>query len=137
MILCDTGPLIAVIIKAEVNHARCLATLATLRGSLITTWACITEAMHLLYRYGGHAAQDELWGYLSDGLLSVHIHTDAEKRRMRALMRQYADTPMDLADASLVAAAETLQTRRIFTLDSDFYVYRLANGSAFDVVPAR
>jgi len=32
---------------------------------------------------------------------------------------------MDLADASLVATAETLGIRQIFTLDSDFYVYRL------------
>ncbi len=43
---------------------------------------------------------------------------------MRTLMQQYSDTPMDLADASLVAAAETLQINRIFTIDSDFHVYR-------------
>lgn len=137
MTLCDTGPLVAVINRLDKDHARCLATLATLRGPLVTTWACIAEAMHLLGRKGGHAAQDELWGYLNDGLLSVHVHTDAEKRRMRALMRQFSDTPMDLADASLVAVAETLQTSRVFTLDSDFLVYRLADGTAFDVVPAR
>ena len=45
-----------------------------------------------------------------------------------------ANTAMDLADASLVAAAIALQTRRVFTLDSDFYVYRL-NNQAFDVLP--
>jgi len=137
MTLCDTGPLVAMLIEADMNHTRCLELLPTLRGPLVTTWACIAEAMHLLHRYGGHSAQDELWSYLNDGLLRVHIHTDAEKLRMRSLMRQFADTPMDLADASLVAAAETLQTRRIFTLDSDFYVYRRADGNTFEVVPAR
>lgn len=42
---------------------------------------------------------------------------------------------MDLADASLVAAAEALGMRRILTLDSDFYVYRLHGTEAFEVIP--
>jgi uncharacterized protein len=44
-------------------------------------------------------------------------------------MELYADHPMDLADASLVAAAEALSTRKIFTIDrSDFETYRLRRG---------
>ncbi len=50
-------------------------------------------------------------------------------------MEQYRDRPMDLADASLVALAETAGYTRIFSIDSDFYVYRLADGSALEVVP--
>ncbi len=53
---------------------------------------------------------------------------------MAALMQQYRDTPMDLADASLVAVAESRSQRRVFTFDGDFYVYRLADGSALEVV---
>jgi uncharacterized protein len=33
------------------------------------------------------------------------------------LIVQYADRPMDLADASLVVPAERLRQRRVFTLD--------------------
>ena len=51
------------------------------------------------------------------------------------LMEQYTDHPMDLADASLVVVAESRTLRRVFTTDSDFYVYRLADGSALEVVP--
>lgn len=54
---------------------------------------------------------------------------------MLALMRKYSDTPMDFADASLVAASETLEQRRVFTMDSHFYVYRQRQGQAFEVVP--
>ena len=50
-------------------------------------------------------------------------------------MEKYQDIPMDLADASLVAAAESHNLRRIFTLDSDFYVYRLHDKDAFEVFP--
>jgi predicted nucleic acid-binding protein len=50
-------------------------------------------------------------------------------------MEQYRDTPMDLADATLVTAAEVLRVHRIFTLDSDFKVYRTRDGRAFEIVP--
>jgi predicted nucleic acid-binding protein len=62
------------------------------------------------------------------------LHGDAVDR-MATLMEQYQDRPMDLADASLIVAAERLGVRRIFTLDSDFYIYRLADGSTLLCVP--
>ena len=135
MTLCDAGPLVALIDADERDHARCRAALPTLPGPLLTTWPCLAEAMYLLGRTGGHPAQEELWSYVADGLLALHTPGEGEWERMRALMAQYRDTPMDLADASLVVAAELLNLRRIFTLDSDFYVYRLHGAHAFEVVP--
>lgn len=49
-------------------------------------------------------------------------------------MAKYHDTPMDLADASLVSAAEILGLDRIFTYDSDFYIYRIDDKTAFNVI---
>ncbi len=44
-------------------------------------------------------------------------------------MEQYADHPMDLADASLLAAAEAFATTRVFTIDRrDFHTYRIRRG---------
>jgi len=44
-------------------------------------------------------------------------------------MVQYADQPMDLADASLVVLAESLKLRRIFTIDrNDLSIYRIQRG---------
>ena len=54
---------------------------------------------------------------------------------MAELMEKYRDTPMDLADATLVAAAETLNITRIFTLDSDFQVYRINGRTPFEIIP--
>jgi len=42
---------------------------------------------------------------------------------------------MDLADATLVALAESLSIEDVFTLDHDFHVYRLASGKPLQVVP--
>jgi predicted nucleic acid-binding protein len=91
--------------------------------------------MHLLNNVGGHFAQDVLWSYILDGLVAIHESSSEERTRMRELMAKYKDTPMDLADASLVAAAEVLGLRRIFTVDSDFVVYRLPGKQSFEIVP--
>ncbi len=54
---------------------------------------------------------------------------------MSILMEQYRDTPMDLADASLVATAEQRGLSQIFTLDHHFRIYRLGGARSFEVVP--
>jgi predicted nucleic acid-binding protein len=56
----------------------------------------------------------------------------ADLRRAFELMEQYADHPMDLADASLIVAAEVLRTRKIFTIDrQDFATYRVRRGHRY------
>lgn len=42
---------------------------------------------------------------------------------------------MDLADASLVGAAESLGDQNIVTQDSDFYIYRYRDNLTFEVLP--
>jgi len=91
--------------------------------------------MYLLYKARGHLAQDQLSDLIESGLLGIRETPVSEQKAMRRLMEKYRDTPMDLADASIVAAAEATGIRRIFTLDSDFRIYRLSDGSAFEVVP--
>lgn len=133
--LCDAGPLVAIIDRSDKNHKRCLEVLSTLCASLVTTWPCFAEAMYLLGQYGGHPAQDSLWSYVEDGIITFHVSSEAEQERMRAQMRQYKDTPMDLADASLVAAAEVLNQTRIFSTDTDFYIYWIGGKQPFEVIP--
>lgn len=135
MILCDASALIALINQDDDNHNRCVNALSALPAPLVTTWPCFTEAMYLLGRYGGWPAQMELWGYVVDQILVFHVSDKPEQVRMQALMEQYRDIPMDLADASLVATAVSLNQKQIFTLDRDFYIYRFPGNQPFDVVP--
>ena len=136
MTLTDTGPLIALLDKSQgVQHSRCQNALPSLPPPLVSTREIWTEAMYLLGRELGYTGQKALWRLRSSGHLALHESSSAEVDRMELLMEQYRDTPMDLADASLVVAAETLGLRRIFTLDRQFYAYRLADGSALEIVP--
>lgn len=136
MTLTDAGPLVALLDADDASHAACLAAAGQLPSEpLLTTWVCFTEAMYLLGSVGGYRYQAALWALRAAGRLILHNLTAAEADRMAALMAQCRNTPMDLADASLVAVAESRGFDRVFTIDSDFYVYRLADGSALEVVP--
>lgn len=136
MTLTDTGPLVALVNRNDPNHAACVTATRRLPfGPLLTTWPCFTEAMYLVFRASGFPAQAALWRLRTTRRLLLHDLTSAEVDRMVELMETYRDRPMDLADASIVAAAEHLGMRRLFTLDRDFYIYRLADGSTLEVVP--
>ncbi len=136
MILTDTGVLIALLDADDNQHAACSTALKRLPAEpLLTTWPCFTEAMYLLGAVGGCRYQATPWNLRSARRLVLHDLTAAEADRMAALMDKYSDTPMDLADASLVAAAETLGLAQIFSLDSHFHVYRIHGKQSFQVVP--
>ena len=66
---------------------------------------------------------------IEKGGLSAHHSNDAGLVRAFELMETYSDHPMDLADASVVAAAEVVGTRKVFTVDrGDFETYRIRRG---------
>jgi predicted nucleic acid-binding protein len=133
--LTDAGPLIAIIDADEPDHGACLEALKELALPLLTTWPAFTEAMYLLARAGGSQGQRALWRLVHSGRLVLVDLSASSLDRSARLMDQYADRPMDLADATLLAFAEEQGHRRIFTLDSDFHVYRLRGRQRFEVIP--
>jgi predicted nucleic acid-binding protein len=135
MILIDAGPLIAIIHAGDPAHDRCVVALGALRGPLLTTWPAFTEAMYLLGAVAGWRGQEPLWRLVTRGTLLLADIGPAMIEHVPALMERYADLPMDLADATLVALAEERDLSRIFTLDHHFRVYRLPRGRTFEVVP--
>lgn len=136
MTLTDAGPLVALLDADEPDHTRCLDALSQLSLPLITTWPAFTEAMYLLGRAAGWRGPEPLWRMtLRDDLVVAPPSVAANKRAAR-LMERYADRPMDLADATLVALAEERGLKLIFTLDADFHIYRLHGRQAFEILPS-
>jgi len=132
MILTDAGPLVAILDRGEQHHEACVASLKQLAGPMVTTWPAFTEAMYLLGEAGGWRAQHALWRLVEQRDLQLAPQGSEQSERMRALMEEYRDRPMDLADASLVALAEAYGLRDIFTLDrKDFQVYRIRRRQSF------
>lgn len=135
MTLSDAGPLVALIDADEADHETCVLALRTLELPLVTTWPAFTEAMYLLGRAGGAAGRQALWKLVLNTGLDIAELSRAALERSATLMAKYADRPMDLADATLVALAEERGERRIFTLDSDFRVYRIHGRTRFNIIP--
>ncbi|KAA0224684.1 PIN domain-containing protein [candidate division KSB1 bacterium] len=136
MILTDTGPLVALLDKDDSHHAACVEASKHLPAApLVTTWPCFTEAMYLLGEVGGYRYEAEFWKLLRDQKLFLLDLTQAEIVRANDLMEKYQNVPMVLADASLMAIAEHREYQQLFTIDSDFRVYRLPDGTALEIVP--
>lgn len=127
MILVDTGPLVALFDRKDAAHGRCSGILKGLREPLKTTIPVLTEAFHML----GPASResDRLRDFVERRGLSLWYFDDRSLNRAFELMAIYADHPMDLADASIVVAAESLSVRKVFTVDrNDFQTYRVRRG---------
>lgn len=135
MILCDTGALICLLDPNEPKHLAYKKVLLSLPKPFTTTWGCLSEAMYLAGRRGGWQMQKQLGKLLTEeGLLIVYEIAPDDYALLLALMEKYCDRPMDLGDASLVLAAERTGCRRILTIDSDFFIYRLENGETLKVI---
>ena len=135
MILCDSGPLLSLIDSAQLQHNAYIRAVSQLEESLVTTWACMAEVMHLALRKGGWPMQRQLLSLLEDSkLLIIGEIEPTDYARLIELMAKYQDRPMDLADATLVVTAEKIGETRIMTLDSDFWIYRIYDRVAFDVI---
>lgn len=136
MILVDTGPLVALFDPADRDHDRCEVLLRGIGEPLLTAVPVLTEAFHLLQPSSPGARG--LMSFVADGGLGLWFFDQQSVTRAFELMEKYADAPMDLADASLVTAAESLNVQKIFTLDrKDFSTYRILRGHrhrAFEVI---
>ena len=93
----------------------------------------MTEVCHLLLkRRGKHSMLAFIESYHQNAFNIFQIDTEHHKQRIFDLMKQYADLPMDFADASLVLLAEHLGHGKILSTDKrDFHTYRWKNTQPF------
>ena len=78
--------------------------------------------------------QGELLDMRLTGELVVGELSQGQLQRIRHLIVQYENVPMDYADATLLVTAETRKYKSIFTFDSDFRIYRLEDGAALEIL---
>ena len=122
-ILIDTGPLTALFDKDDSYHGRVLEFISGKRFQFVTTTAVITEVTHLL----DFSVETQILFFqwiFNQGAI-IHEIGFEDIARIIELTRKYSDRPMDFADATLVVAAEKTGIRKIISIDSDFYVFRL------------
>lgn len=118
----DTGPLVALLDEKEQHHSWAMKAFKNIHGPLITCEPVVTEALFLLEHLPD--AQDKILEWIRLGSLSISFILAHEADPVRKLITKYRDRPMSLADSCLVRMAELYERYSIFTLDSDFKIYR-------------
>ena len=121
-VIVDTGPITALLDADDQQHEWVKAQFARLRPPLLTCEAVLTESCVLIARGGGDASA--VIQLAERGVISVARLFDVEAAPIARLMRRYRNVPMSLADACLVRLIELTSQATLFTLDSDFEIYR-------------
>ena len=121
-VVVDTGPIVAFLDADDQYHDWARAQFARLRPPLLTCEAVLTEACFLVARAGGDGSA--VAQLVERGVVSVVQLFDAEAASIARLMRRYRNVPMSLADACLVRLVEFTSQATLFTIDSDFAIYR-------------
>ena len=69
-------------------------------------------------------AREAFLPYLEQGQVQVVFSLEPELTSVLTLMKRYESVPASLAGAELVRMAELYPRSSVFTLDSDFQIYR-------------
>lgn len=129
-VLVDAGAIVALLNRRDRYHKAITELVENFEGTWLTTWAVIGEACALL----GERRQKLVLDWIAETDTRI-VSIDDGLDFMRAQMSDYADLPCDFADASLLYAAWRTKVREIWSIDSDFGVYRLPDRSRFIVFP--
>jgi len=125
---------VACLDRSDSEHERCTNALKSLTLPFLTTWPVLTEAAWLL-RQSPEALQ-ALFTLVEDEYVRIHYLPENSAPWLKDFFARYRDQGPQLADASLIYLADSLDLGTIFTLDRrDFSVYRRGDGSMLEIVP--
>jgi uncharacterized protein len=122
LIVADTGPLVALFHEDDAAHHWALSRFQEFTEPLVTCEAVLTEALHLLRQVPpAHFNLLALW---ERELLRIGFSAETERDVIRRLLRRFDNVPISFADACVVRMSELHPDCAVWTLDSDFRVYR-------------
>jgi predicted nucleic acid-binding protein len=136
VIVIDTSVIVAFMNAADDHHQAVSAWMEDTADDLVTTPLIVAEVDHLVAARGGRAALTALRADLAAGAYVLEWWQSAIASAV-SIAERYADNELGLADASLVALAQRLETIDIATLDERHFraVRPLAAGEAFRLLP--
>lgn len=136
MLVVDAGPLVAAAATGDRNHDRCVALLSQASGPLIVPALVVTEVAYFLGDRIGLAAEQAFARSLRNGELLIEPVEPSDWSRIVELLDQYADLPLGIVDASVVATCERLGVGTLATLDRrHFSVVRPRHSESLILLP--
>jgi predicted nucleic acid-binding protein len=133
-LIVDTGPLVALLDATDPHHARCVELLGRGTERRLVPVCVLVEVEYLLRPW-----PEAFPGLLRDLASGAMQLLDLPARwlpRVAELLERYADLPLGLVDATVLAATEMLGEARLATLDHrHFGVVRPAHVEALTLLP--
>ena len=134
-LVCDASVVFGALDRRDRSHRRCAELLIEASRTVIPA-PVLVEIDWLASSRGVRDAVDRVLQSADDRSMLIVDLDEEDYRRVRELLRRYADLPLDLVDASVVATAERLEQGTIATLDRrHFSVVQPAHLPAFTLVP--
>lgn len=132
----DTSVLYALTDAAEAQHRSCVAALSAEHEAIIVPQPVLPEICYLIAsRLGPSKETAFLRGLLDSDWRLEPMSTD-DLSRATAILEDYADAALGFVDAAIMAIAERLAVRRVYTLDRrDFQLVKPLHAAAFEVLP--
>lgn len=121
-VLLDTGPLVAFLNRQDDAHEWAVARFKEIEPPFLTCEAVLSETIHLLQ--GRAVVLEHLEKFLVAGFIRVDFSFADEVVAVTRLLSAYRNVPMSLADGCLVRMSELHPGSVVFTLDTDFHIYR-------------
>lgn len=121
-VILDTSALAALLRRNDEYHHWADAQIAKIIAPLLTCEAVLSETHFILrdiplsHRVISRMSQA--------GIFIVAFNYEEQKSFVGKLLEKYGDVPMSFADACLVRMSELYSDSAVFTLDSDFKIYR-------------
>lgn len=132
IVLTDTGYWLALANRKDKHHRRAIEATKAIDAELFITWPVATETCYLISTRLSPVASIHFLEII-ENTASIFELTISHIPRIQQLMKKYQELPMDLADASLVIAAESLEQGDILSTDRrDFNAYRWKNRKPFN-----
>ena len=134
--LIDTGVILALLDRKDRWHEPCVEVYNKIPLPMLTTQAVLAEVFHLTYRNLRDVRG--IGTLLRSGAIQMASLAHEELPNLLTLMDEYADHPMDFADATLVHLAAREGISLILTVDHDeFETYRIGGRKKFTILPER
>ena len=135
ILVCDTSVVYATLDAAEKHHDACVE-LVFASDAVVVPAPILVELDHLARTRRLANVIDAVLASVEDGSLLVAPLDLEDYARVRVLVSRYADQPLSLVDAAVVAIAERLEQTTIATLDRrHFSIVRPLHVPAFELVP--
>lgn len=121
-VIIDTGPIVSFLNARDKHHEWAKEQFSRIAPPLLTCESVISEACFLLKEINN--GSNIVLELIKRGVISLPFKMEDSLEEIKWLLNKYSNVPMSLADACLVRMSEIYPDSSIFTLDSDFSIYR-------------